>query len=102
MIGQNVSFERVASIQYPFLICILTLLIALSAGLIALSAGRAFRGVASIVLILVVLEFSVGIASVLTGLPLALAVAHNWLAALLLLSLLKLLALNRQSGRVAG
>jgi heme A synthase len=33
----------------------------------------------------------VGVASVLFGLPIALAVAHNWLAALLLLALLKLL-----------
>ncbi len=94
--------ERAAIHKTHRLGAVLTLLIALSAGLIALSAGRAFRGVATIVLVLVTFEFSVGIASVLTGLPLALAVAHNWLAALLLLSLLKLLALNRQSGRVAG
>jgi cytochrome c oxidase assembly protein subunit 15 len=93
--------ERAAIHKMHRLGAVLTLLTILSAGLVALSAGRAFRGVATIVLILVALEFSVGIASVLTGLPLALAVAHNWLAALLLLSLLKLLALNRQSGRIA-
>ena len=38
------------------------------------------------------MEFLVGIAAILTGLPIAVAVAHNWLAALLLLALLKLLA----------
>jgi cytochrome c oxidase assembly protein subunit 15 len=49
-----------------------------------------------VITLLILLEFSVGIASVLSGLPIALAVAHNWLAALLLLSLLKLLSLQQQ------
>ena len=44
---------------------------------------------------LVALEFSIGLASVLTGLPISLAVAHNWFAGLLLLALLKMLALSR-------
>jgi cytochrome c oxidase assembly protein subunit 15 len=47
---------------------------------------------------LVVAEAGVGIAAIMTDLPIALAVAHNWLAAILLLGLLRLLALciNRQ------
>jgi len=49
----------------------------------------------------VLLEFSVGVASVLSGLPIGMAVAHNWLAGLLLLALLRLLALQRQHGVIA-
>jgi heme A synthase len=41
------------------------------------------------------LEFCVGIAAILTQLPIGLAVAHNWLAGMLLLSLLKLRHLNK-------
>ena len=40
-------------------------------------------------------EIAVGIAAVMTELPIGLAVAHNWLAGLLLLGLLKLLAVSR-------
>jgi cytochrome c oxidase assembly protein subunit 15 len=51
------------------------------------------------VIALVVSEFSVGIAAILTNIPITVAVAHNGLAALLLLGLLRLLALcnNRQA-----
>jgi heme A synthase len=35
------------------------------------------------------------VTAVLSSLPIGLAVAHNWLAGLLLLALLKLLALSR-------
>ena len=73
----------------------LAFLALLAAGLLALKGGRVMRTTAVILLVLLVLEFGVGVAAVLTKLPIGLAVAHNWLAALLLLSLLKLLALNR-------
>jgi heme A synthase len=36
------------------------------------------------------LEFALGVSAILTGLPIGVAVAHNWIAALLLLALLKL------------
>jgi len=75
----------------------LTLIVTLTAGLLGL---RARLGIAAIVVvILAAAEFAVGIAAILTQLPIVIAVAHNWLAAILLLGLLRLLALcrNRQA-----
>ena len=61
------------------------------------------RKTAMVVLTLLIVEFSIGITSVMTGLPIFLAVAHNWLAALLLLGMIKLLALTRdQPGNPAS
>lgn len=70
-----------------------TLFAALAAGVLALRAGLIAAGVT--VLIVVVAEFLVGIGAVLADLPIVVAVAHNWLAAILLLGLLRLLALSR-------
>jgi cytochrome c oxidase assembly protein subunit 15 len=66
-------------------------------GVLAFRAG--LKNAAYVVLLLVAAEFSVGIAAILSQLPINVAVAHNWLAAMLLLSLLRLLALcnNRQA-----
>jgi cytochrome c oxidase assembly protein subunit 15 len=75
------------------LIAAITLLTTLVAGLLALRAG--LTAAALTVLVLVAAEFSVGVAAILTELPISIAVAHNWLAAILLLGLLKLLALCR-------
>lgn len=51
-----------------------------------------FRGIAITIAILCGAEFVLGVATVLTDLPITIAVAHNWLAALLLLSLLRLIS----------
>jgi cytochrome c oxidase assembly protein subunit 15 len=69
----------------------------LIAGVSALQAG--LGGNAIIILILVVAEFGVGIAAILTDIPIGIATAHNGLAAMLLLGLLRLYALctNRQA-----
>jgi cytochrome c oxidase assembly protein subunit 15 len=79
------------------LVAAVTLLAALIAGILALRAELRLAG--AIVLTVVVAEFSVGIAAIVTNLPIVIAVAHNWLAAILLLALLRLLALcnNRQT-----
>ena len=70
---------------------LVTLLVAIVAGMLALKAKL---GIAAVTVIaLVAAEFSVGVAAILTNLPIGIAVAHNWLAAILLLSLLRLLAL---------
>ena len=61
----------------------------------AIRAGADMRVLGGAALILVSVEFALGIAAILTGLPIGIAVAHNWLAALLLLMLLKLLAESR-------
>lgn len=75
------------------IVAVLTLLTALVAGFLALRAKLV--GAAAAVLVLVIAEFWVGIAAILTNLPIGVAVAHNWLAAMLLLALLRLLALSK-------
>jgi len=79
------------------LVATITLLTIVVAGLLALH--NKLTGAALTVLVLAAAEFSVGIAAILTELPIGIAVAHNWLAAILLLGLLRLLALcrNRQA-----
>jgi cytochrome c oxidase assembly protein subunit 15 len=65
------------------------------AGITAFRAGADMRILGGAALALVAIEFLLGIAAILTGLPIGIAVAHNWLAALLLLMMLKLLAESR-------
>jgi len=69
----------------------------LIAGASAVQAG--LGGNAIIILMLVVAEFGVGIAAIVTDIPMGVATAHNGLAAMLLLALLRLYALcnNRQA-----
>lgn len=64
----------------------------LLAGVMSLRAPGRVRSAGALLIVLVVAEFAVGVAAVVLGLPIGLAVAHNWLAALLLLVLLWLLA----------
>lgn len=73
---------------------VVTTLLILAVGLMAWRTGESLRFAGGLVLILVVAEFSIGIASVATGLPISLAVAHNWVAGLLLLAILKITALE--------
>jgi len=73
---------------------VVTTLLILAVGLMAWRAGEGLRFAGGLVLILVVAEFSIGIASVATGLPISLAVAHNWVAGLLLLVILKITILE--------
>jgi cytochrome c oxidase assembly protein subunit 15 len=62
--------------------------------LVSLLGQRARLGWnATVILLLVVAEFSVGVAAIVTKLPITIAVAHNWLAAMLVIALLRLLAL---------
>lgn len=74
-----------------------TLVVTLFAGILALRAR--LTAAALLVIVLVATEFTVGVAAIVTQLPIGIAVAHNWLAAMLLLGLLRLLALcrNRQA-----
>jgi cytochrome c oxidase assembly protein subunit 15 len=73
---------------------VLTALLLLVVGILAWRAGGRLRVAGSFVLALLLAEFSVGVASVASGLPIVLAVAHNWLAGLLLLLLLKISTLE--------
>lgn len=78
------------------LVAVVALLTSLLAGALAWRARLGMTGV--IVCAIAAAEFAVGIAAIATDLPIGVAVAHNWLAAVLLLALLRLLALcsNRQ------
>ncbi|NIO39764.1 MAG: hypothetical protein GTO41_05935 [Burkholderiales bacterium] len=74
------------------LIAILSLATVIGAATLAWKKGRELRVWSYAAMALVATEFLVGVSAILTGLPIAVAVAHNWLAALLLLALLKLFA----------
>ncbi len=79
------------------LTAVATALLILAAGGLAFRAGLHLA--AGLVIALVAAEFAVGIAAIATDIPISVAVAHNWLAAMLLLGLIRLLALcnNRQA-----
>lgn len=79
------------------LVALLTLLVVVTAGIMATRAGRDFRLIGTLVLAVVILEFAVGVSAILTGIPIGIAVAHNWLAAILLLLLLQLLSESQTS-----
>jgi len=74
---------------------VVTTLMVLAVGFMAWSAGGRLRKAGAIVLILVTAELSIGITAITSDLPIQLAVAHNWVAGLLLLVLLKITALNQ-------
>ncbi|MDX1405067.1 MAG: COX15/CtaA family protein [Woeseiaceae bacterium] len=81
------------------LVAVLTLIAVIGAGTQAWKRGMVLRVWGYVTITLVITEFLVGLSAILSGLPIAVAVAHNWLAALLLLALLKLLAeTSAQSG----
>jgi len=89
--------ERMDIHKLHRLVAVLTLLMSLAAGVLA---RRARLGTTAIAVIAIALaEVAVGVAAILTDLPIGIAVAHNWLAAILMLGLLRLLALcnNRQA-----
>jgi len=87
--------ERLAIHKTHRLGSVLTLLICLAAALMAIREDSRYRTTAVVITILVSAEFLIGISTILTSLPISLAVAHNWFAGLLMLALLKLLALSR-------
>ncbi len=94
--GQAIGGEERLAIHKAHRIgAVITLAVILLAALIALRAGTRYRATAIVILALVTLEFSVGITAILTSLPISLAVAHNWLAGLILLALLRLAAISR-------
>ena len=78
---------------------VLASVVILIAAIMALRTGLVITAAAAIVI--VILEFAVGITAVLADIPISLAVAHNWLAAMLLLGLLRLLALNKRQEALA-
>ena len=77
---------------------VLTTLVLVVIGLMAWRVGGRLRFAGATAILLVVVEFSIGITAIAANLPIALAVAHNWIAALLLLALLRIASLNRSTG----
>ena len=72
------------------LVAVLTVLSIVVATAMSIRARSDLRIVSVVVLSLVILEFAVGVSAILTDIPISVAVAHNWLAGLTLLVLLKL------------
>jgi cytochrome c oxidase assembly protein subunit 15 len=92
--GQAIGGEERIAIHRAHRIGAATvLLVTILTAVLAFAANDRFRPVAYLLLALVLAEFLIGAAAIVSGLPIALAVSHNWFAALLLLALLKLLAL---------
>lgn len=87
--------ERVAIHKLHRIFALIAALALVFAGLTAYRAGRDIRIAGIAIVALVAIEFSLGLAAVVSGLPIGIAVAHNWLAALLLLATVKLLAESR-------
>jgi cytochrome c oxidase assembly protein subunit 15 len=90
-IGGN---ERADIQRLHRLVSVVLLITVLLMAALAWRAHSDFRRVASTIAVLCVVEVAVGVSAILTTLPIVIAVAHNWLAALLLLSLLGLLSLT--------
>lgn len=91
--------ERLAIHKAHRLGSLIVLIVSLFAALAAWRADTRYRVIATVIIFLVCAEVVLGLTAVLTSIPIGLAVAHNWLAGLLLLSLIKLLALT---GRPSG
>ena len=87
--------ERAAIHKLHRLFAVLTVISVLIAGTIAYMEGRSIRVVGFVAVTLVTTEFVLGVSAIMTGLSIGVAVAHNWLAAFLLLTLLKLFADTR-------
>ena len=74
---------------------VITTLMVLAVGFLAWRTGGRLRKAGGMALILVAAEFSIGISAIASDLPIGLAVAHNWVAGLLLLVILKIKALTQ-------
>jgi cytochrome c oxidase assembly protein subunit 15 len=87
--------ERIAIHRAHRLMAIVASVLVLLVAQMAMRHPGAPRRTGMILLVLIVAEFSVGVAAVFNELPIVLAVAHNWLAGLLLLALLRLVQLGK-------
>jgi len=92
-IGGN---ERVDIHRAHRLMAIVASVLVLLVAQMAMRRAGASRRTGMVLLLLIVAEFTVGVLAVYKQLPIGLAVAHNWLAGLLLLAMLKLLSLQQR------
>ena len=75
-----------------------TAILVLAVGFLSWRAGGRLRNTGVLVMGLVTTEFVIGLIGVASGLPIGLAVSHNWIAGLLLLVFLKIVALEQNRG----
>jgi cytochrome c oxidase assembly protein subunit 15 len=93
--GQAVGGEeRIAIHKAHRLGAAAVFLLTVLAATFAVLGNSRFRPISLLICGLLAAEFAIGITSVIEGIPITLAVSHNWFAGLLLLALLKLLALS--------
>lgn len=84
--------ERAAIHMLHRILSVFTVALVLSAAIQAIRFQPKFVPIGAFLCVLVVVEMSLGFAAIRSGIPISIAVMHNWLAALLLLGLLKLRA----------
>jgi cytochrome c oxidase assembly protein subunit 15 len=84
--------ERAAIHKLHRLAAVVTTFFVAFAGLLAIREGGDLKYAGYVAILLVAAEFLVGVSAIVAGLPIGIAVAHNWIAALILLALLKLYA----------
>ena len=84
--------ERQAIHQLHRIVALLTAAVVLFVGVMAIRKEKTMRPIGIFVCIVVAMEFLIGVAALRSNIPIGVAVAHNWLAGLLLLGLLKLMA----------
>lgn len=75
---------------------VITAVLILVTGLLAWRVGGRMHFAGITIVLLLITEFSIGVMAIASELPIALAVAHNWIAGLLLLAMLRVVALNRR------
>jgi cytochrome c oxidase assembly protein subunit 15 len=86
--------ERQAIHLLHRIVALFTAAAVLVIGVLAIKKERVTRPIGLFVCLVVALEFLIGAAAVQSNIPVGIAVAHNWLAGMLLLGLLKLQALQ--------
>ncbi len=79
-----------------------TAILVLAVGFLSWRAGGRLRNAGVLVMLLVATEFVIGLIGVTSGLPIGLAVSHNWIAGLLLLALLKIVVLEQNQRPTAN
>ncbi len=72
-----------------------TAVLVIAVGFLSWRAGGRLRNTGVLVMLLVTIEFVIGLIGVASGLPIGLAVLHNWMAGLLLLALLRIVAFEQ-------
>ena len=94
--GDHLAYEALTAIHWTHRVGALVTLIYVGALAVALSRARGLGRYAGLLAVVLVTQIALGVANILAGLPLAVAVAHNAVAAILLVTLVMInFALSR-------